>query len=155
RAEHDRRLQEARRELATRKDLFGREVEKARLKGLIDEEQRLELTNRLVAVDPDGALRLDRVRKDFDSIRADFAEQKRRRIEAFSAQLNERGLAADHPAAYERIRNVLAKEDLVTAHEYLAIVERGEDLPTLEPAATGADFFGSVDGRSDFFTQVE
>lgn len=156
RTEHDGRRSEARQNLRANQELASREVEKARLKGLIDEDERLDLTNRLNAIDWEHSLLLGRDRAELDAIWADFTRWKQRRIEEFEERITVLGVAESSPAAYARIRRVLKAEDLVTAHEYLAVIERGGELPTTVASAAGFDFFGTpADDSPDFFSRIE
>jgi hypothetical protein len=133
------------------------EIERARLKGLIDENERLDLSNRVNVLDEDRSLRLGQDRIELTAIHDEFSRVKRQRISEFEKRLHAQGIAAGHPVAYERVRRVLESEDLVTAHEYLAIIERGGELPTTEQSAPGFDFFGTPAAKEplDFFSQIE
>ena len=156
RQENDRRLQETRLILLDGLALVGREIEKARLKGLIDENERLDLTNELNSIDKSHSLQLGRDLAKLSAVREKFTIQKRVRIAAFEDRLRQQGIASSQPS-YDRICNVLESEDLVTANEYLAVLERGGELPTADPTAPGFDFFGAPGDakHSDFYSQVE
>ena len=130
-----------------RAQLYG-DLEKARLKGLIGEDERLNLTDRLQVIDEELTWQVGRDRSELAAIDEQLKTSKRRRIESFEKELRDHGLADRFPVGYERIRRVLESEDLVTAHEYLAIVERGGELPASSQSAPGFDFFRtSVRGR--------
>jgi hypothetical protein len=156
RAEHDRRLREARDELRVGTDLLERQIDKARLKGLVDEDERLTLRNRVAAIDSTNTLRLDCGRRELESVHADFARMKRRRIEAFETQFLGLGLPSSH-SAHGRVRRLLDAEDLVTAHEYLALLETGTEPPDADPVAPGFDFFDpqTDSTQPDMFSRLE
>ncbi len=141
RSEHDRRLGEARANLCERRKELGEEIEKARLKGLIDEEERLDLTDRLEAIDGERTWQIARDRSELENIDDRLRISKRERIEDFKKELLAHGLADRFPNGHGRILSVLESEDLVTAHEYRTIIERGGELPTPMQSVPGFDFF--------------
>ena len=157
RLENNRRLQEARRNLRDSKELMRGEIERARLKGLIDEHERLDLSSRLNVLDEVHSLHLGLDHVELTAIRDEFVRGKQQRISEFEKQLHGLGIATGNPGAYERVLRVLESEDLATAHEYLAIIERGGELPATEQSAPGFDYFGTHAAAEtlDFFSQIE
>jgi hypothetical protein len=144
RQQHGQLLGEARRVLNDGVRHVFRQVQNARIKGLIDENDRLRLMAQLGAIRGEQSLRIHLDLATLDEIRRTLNRSKAERIDGFRQNLEQSRLAERNAEAYGRLEQLMEVEDLLTAHEYLAILDQGGQLPTPSQPPPGLDFFPKV-----------
>lgn len=147
----DARLQQSKRTLTRLNEKFERDVQRARLQNLITEDHRLALIGRMSSATAEKSSRVWRTRELLEAAHEELESTKRECIEQFRAQLAENQAFKGRKHDQVRLQRLIENGDLVAAHDYVVLIERGEELPSSDPGAEspGLDFF------SESFDQVE
>jgi hypothetical protein len=145
---HGNLLREARATVHRLRENVEKEVQRARLQNLITEDTRLELMGRIASIGSESAERIWQMRAQLEDVQRDLHTHAETRIQQFRQQLDGNESVQRRAADRERLLQLIKRGDLVTAHDFLAIIERGGELPAAEAAIPGIDFF------PEFFEKV-
>lgn len=149
REEHRSRLDESRRALGELKRSVLDRLLNSRLRGLVNEDERLRLTERLTVIDEMATLRVGDDRHTVELLREELNALEVRHLDAFRAELEQSRLYERFPAAAGRVAQVLRSKDLVTVRDYITILEERGSLPDIGHDAPGGEFFPAFIDRMD------
>lgn len=143
------RLEEGRIALSQLKQSVLNQLLSSRLRGLINEDERLRLTEWLMAVDEDATLRVGEDRGRIEDVREELNGLESRHLAEFRDELEQLQLSKRFPDAASRVADVLDSKDLVTVREYVTILEEKGSLPDVGRDGPGVDFFPGFIERMD------
>ncbi|MEB3830189.1 hypothetical protein [Phormidium sp. CCY1219] len=119
------------------------QIEGAVAFGILQEADRAKYAAKIVEIENnfDEILRFDRSHNQLDRIKSSIQDQKTIAIEHVRNRLEYLSISEKHPNA-RRISELLDKGDVLTANEYIDMVNRGNELPeTKLETDTFSDFF--------------
>ncbi|GIW95181.1 MAG: hypothetical protein KatS3mg110_3222 [Pirellulaceae bacterium] len=109
------------------------QIEEAVALGLLREQERIGFSRIVDAVEiaATDALYFPDLHRHLREVRDRIAAQEKQAEQEVTRRLRESGLTVNHPA-YVRIENAIRERDYFTAHEYIDMALRGDELPGVE-----------------------
>jgi hypothetical protein len=131
------------------------QIEQAVALGILKEADRFDYVANIANIEQEleTVLRFDIKHKNLEHIKAAIAQKKAAAIEQVRQRLNALYLTSEQPS-YIRIRELLDQGNVLTANEYIDMVDRGDDIPYVEIEANDfSDFFPNKVAEIDKFME--
>ncbi|BAY24428.1 hypothetical protein NIES2100_42230 [Calothrix sp. NIES-2100] len=119
------------------------QIEQAVALGILKEADRFDYAAKIANIEKEveTVLRFDIKHEKLEEIKAAIAQKKAAAIEQVRQRLNALSLTSEQPS-YVRIQELLNQGNVLTANEYIDMIDRGDEIPPVEIAANDfSDFF--------------
>lgn len=119
------------------------QIEQAVALGILKEADRFDCTAKIANIEKEveTTLRFDRQHESLGNIKAAITQKKEAAIEQVRQRLNALSLTSEQPS-YIRITVLLDQGNVLTANEYIDMVDRGDEIPHVEVESNDfSDFF--------------
>lgn len=127
--EREATLERCRAKLDDRVGAVRNRIERAVAGDELPEAERLGMIERLEAADNPNALDLSANLDVLAAIEADIDHRREDHVREIRTRLEASGIGKRQPAVAARIEKLLSNGDTLTANEYIALAETGQDLP--------------------------
>ncbi|MEY6431171.1 hypothetical protein ABC977_01980 [Thioalkalicoccus limnaeus] len=122
-------LRRCRRNLEEDLDSVRDEVERAASLGYLGEEDRSRLVVSLEAAGSSNREDLRRANARIQKVREELDQLRNRQVSAIRRRIEESGVYQTEPEVHSRIDALLEEGDILTASEYVALLEDGQPIP--------------------------
>ena len=139
--------------LRNKASAVARRLDRVRAQSLLAQDEA-DLEARLLSAQGGTEDRFDRAMAALAMLDAELVQRQAQAIEELRGRL---ASIAPGPAITDRVSAVIDQEDLPTANEFLALLERGEPLPSIdiEESAAFREFSDALKGLPQHSTAVE
>ncbi|HEY9694173.1 MAG TPA: ATP-binding protein [Oculatellaceae cyanobacterium] len=133
------------------------QIEQAVALGILKEADRFDYVAKIINIEKEveTTLRFDIKHEDLGHIKTAIAQKKEAVIDQVRQRLNALSLTPKQPS-YLRIRTLLDQGNVLTANEYIDMVDRGNEIPHVEIESNDfSDFFPIKANNIDNFMGME
>jgi len=116
-------------ELRKELDAAQNQVERAAVLGYLGEEERAPLAARLEMINRKEKEDLQGANEEIKRVQLKLEEFRNQQVGEIRQRMEENEALTENPEAHRRIDELLAAGDILTASEYLVLLENGESIP--------------------------